>query len=187
MALELVTAPAAEPFLLADAQAWAMFDLTGQDDVLTSLIKAVRVQAERATQLTLITSTWRLWLDAWPEDDIIRLGPPVQSVSSIKYVDLDGVLQTIDAADYRVDVKSRPARITPEYGLVWPIARDVINAIQVEYVAGFGSSGASVPEDIRIAMKWLLCWWNEHRNAQDEIPKAFFRMLGEYWHGDLYQ
>lgn len=78
--------------------------------------------------------------------------PPLQSVSSIKYIDTDGVQQTLDPTLYTVDTVSEPARITPAYGTTWPAIRNQINAVEVTFVCGYGAA-ANVPQGIK---SWML-------------------------------
>jgi uncharacterized phiE125 gp8 family phage protein len=73
-------------------------------------------------------------------------------VSSIKYLDTAGSLQTLDPSDYLVDDYQEPARIIPAYGKVWPLIRHQPNAILVRYVAGYGAASA-VPDAIK---NWML-------------------------------
>lgn len=64
--------------------------------------------------------------------------PPVQSISSIQYVDTSGATQTLSSANYILDSNSEPARITPAYGLSWPDTRVQVGAVTVTFVAGYG-------------------------------------------------
>jgi len=78
--------------------------------------------------------------------------PPLQTVDSIKYIDTDGVQQTLSAAQYIVDTVSEPARVTPAYGVTWPSTRNQINAVEVVFTCGFGAL-TEVPEAIK---NWML-------------------------------
>lgn len=123
---------------------------TTGDGEIQRLIKAARQAAESRLRRYLITQTVDAYLDAFPVWDIEM--PPLQSVSSITYVDNNGATQTVDAADYLVDGQSNPARISPAFGKVWPSARWQNNAVRVRFVAGYGNA-ASVPDCIK---QWML-------------------------------
>ncbi|MDE2441879.1 MAG: head-tail connector protein [Betaproteobacteria bacterium] len=73
------------------------------------------------------------------------------SVESIKYTDPGGVLQTMNAADYKVDTMSEPARIVPAFGKNWPTTRQEISAVEVNFTVGYGAA-AAVPEGIKAAI-----------------------------------
>lgn len=122
------------------------------DPDLTRLIISARVTAERITRRALITQTWDLFLDAFPAWKLGVPKPNLQSVTSITYVDTDGVSQTLDTDQYLVDIKSEPGRITPAYGLIWPSTRAQSNAVTVRFVAGYGAA-AAVPDGVK---NWML-------------------------------
>jgi hypothetical protein len=90
-------------------------------------------------------------------EEILLPCGPVQSVTSVVYVDTAGVSQTlVVTTDYVVDTSAEPARIYPAYGCSWPSARSQPNAITVTYVAGYGLAGANVPEPLLDAMYLLI-------------------------------
>ena len=82
MALIRIAAPASEPLALADAKAHCRVDHTDDDALITALIVAAREQAEHETGRALVTQTWELVHDAFPEAFVLRK-PPVASVTSI--------------------------------------------------------------------------------------------------------
>lgn len=131
---------------------------TTDDPQLTMLIKSARRQAEAELGRHLITQTLEATFDKFPRycgdhrcDNNIKL-PPLQSVTSISYVDTNGDSQTLASDQYVVDTKSQPARIRPAYGVTWPSTRDQNNAVTVRFVAGYGAASA-VPESIK---QWML-------------------------------
>ena len=125
---------------------------TTGDPELNALIRTARVAAEGYTRRALVTQTWDLKLDYFPRWTINVPKPTLQSVTSITYVDTDGTTQTLAADQYLVDTSSTPARITPAFGLVWPITRWQNNAVTVRFVAGYGLA-AAVPDGIKT---WML-------------------------------
>jgi hypothetical protein len=76
----------------------------------------------------------------WPDKASIRLPrPPLQSVSSIQYVASGtGILTTMPSANYLVDASTRPGRVAPAFGQIWPLLQQQLAAVQVNYVAGYG-------------------------------------------------
>jgi uncharacterized phiE125 gp8 family phage protein len=122
--------------------------------------EAVETIEQRADR-TLCTTTRLLTLDAFPRT-ILLPRPPLVSVSSIKYLDATGVQRTLAADQYRVDAVSTPGRIVPGYGLSWPVTLGVINAIEVEYVCGYGTP-ARVPHQAKSAIRLMVAYRNEFR------------------------
>lgn len=153
MALQLVTAPTAEPISITEMRAHLKCHDGEQNDLITRITAAARLATEQETGRALMTQTWRKTLDEFP--DAIRLDhPPIQSVSWVKYYDDEGVQQTLATTDYTVDGESEPGWIVPAYGVSWPSTRDMANAVEVQYVAGY-TSAALVPEALK---QWLLVY-----------------------------
>lgn len=125
---------------------------TTEDWLIGMLIKAARIAAEGITNRALITQTWDLYLDNFPPWELYLPMPTLQSVVSISYVDSNGTTQTLAADQYLVDAKSEPARITPAWGLVWPVTRWQTNAVTVRFACGYGTA-SDVPDGIK---NWML-------------------------------
>lgn len=139
MGLIVTTPPAAEPLSLADAkrQCRIALDETREDPELQGYIVAARREAERTTGLILAVRTLRYTFDCFPEWELELPAPPLLSVASIKYVNGDGTLTTVDAADYSVITSRVPGFVEPVYGGTWPTPREQSDACQVNFVAGF--------------------------------------------------
>lgn len=161
MALHLVTAPAAGSLpvtLEAAKRAIRREDVEDDDEHLQDeIIPAASDRCEGATGRQLLTATWDLKLDEFPACGWIEIPkPPLDEVLSISYVDQDGTTQTWDASNYRVSAPAGPkcgrGRIEPAYGVSWPTARQVIDAVTVRFVAGYGTGHQHVPALLRSAM-----------------------------------
>jgi uncharacterized phiE125 gp8 family phage protein len=122
---------------------------TAGDPLLAMLITAARRIAERDTGRALITQTWELVLDAFCREIEIDM-LPVPSITSVKYVDEDGDLQTMDSADYVLEPERLlSAWLRPAFEKSWPSTRRVEGAVVVRFAAGYGAGGSSVPAEIR--------------------------------------
>jgi uncharacterized phiE125 gp8 family phage protein len=184
MGLVLQTAPTAEPVLIADANAHLRVDIDDDNDLITALIVAARERAEDILRRALITQTWDLYLDAFPEGDSLELPfPPLQSVTHVKYTDKDGDESTFDSANYIVDTSSEPGKIVLAYGKTWPSTTlQPVNGVNVRFVCGFGDAGTDVPQTMKQAMLLMIGEWYENReNAtqprQAEIPLSAKMLL----------
>lgn len=149
MTYVVVVPPSEEPVSVTEAKAQARISGATSDAEIAVMIKAARQYAELELHRFLVTQTVEAYFDSF--GSCIKL-PPLQSVTSITYVDYNGSTQTLAADQYRVDNKSQPARITEAYGIVWPSTQDVTNAVTVRFVAGYGLA-AAVPECIK---QWIL-------------------------------
>jgi len=186
MPLTLNTAPTIEPVNLSNAK--AHLRVSGQEDDLyiTDLIIAARRYTENVLNRALITQTWEYYLDDWPETIEIPM-PPLQSVTSVKYTDLDGSQSTFSSASYTVDTDSEPGRIILNDGYTWP--NDTLfptNPIQIIFVAGYGDSTQDVPADIRAAIKLTIANYYENREPSvvgpfvNAVPMAIDALLYPY-------
>lgn len=171
MALHLVTAPVVEPVTLAEIKAQCRVDHDDENELLNSLIVAARETVETLTGRALMTQTWDWKFHEFPEHDeglTIPLGQ-VTSITSITYLDTAGASQTWSSSDYRTDIPTGPkaalARIEPGYGISYPSTYDVMNAIAVRFVAGYGSTPETVPSSLCHAIKLLVAHWYQNREA----------------------
>jgi len=164
MTLSLVTPPTAEPVTLAQQKLHSRVTLDYEDSLIEGLIRAARQYAETVQRRQLITATWRLSLAQFPCELVLPL-PPLQSVTSINYVDGAGDTQTLSPSLYIVDAYREPGRIVPAYGTLWPTARCQPNSVNVTFVAGYGDLPSDVPESTRQAVKLLTGHWFENREA----------------------
>ena len=162
-AMSLTTGPTAEPITNAEAKDHLRVDAATEDNLIETLITVAREQFELETGRVLMTQTWEQLFDYFPAE-ITLLRFPVQSITSIKYLDTDGTEQTLATTEYVVDIKSEPTRIVEEFGKDWPVTRDTVNAVTVTFVAGYVDA-ASVPESIKSAIKLLLSHLFENREA----------------------
>lgn len=175
MSLKVITAPAEEPVSIEEARAHLRITGSDQDLEISRWITGAREMAENYTKRALITQTVDYKRDSFPGWLIIVPRPALQSVTSITYVDTDGATQTLSSSLYRVDSDSEPGRITPAYGEVWPVTREVINAVAIRFVCGYGAASA-VPQAIKDAMLLMIAEKNENREQSitgtiiDEIP-----------------
>ena len=125
------------------------------------MIRSAVQWCENELNWKLTTQTWTYYLDCFPGDIIRMPYPPLQSVTSIKYYNLSNVLTTLtEDTDYRVDIKSKPARIDPINS--WPSVYDRLNAVEILFVCGFASKELIV-DDIKDAIYLRLADLYENR------------------------
>lgn len=141
------TPPTVEPFSVAEVKSWAKIDSDIDDARVARLITAARLSGEETTGRSWFTQTLLFKRDLWPAGAELELPrPPVQSITSVKYYDVDGVERTLDAATYFARVGEDDVAVVLKPGQSWPVLEDGRpNAITVEYVAGFGNTVQLVP------------------------------------------
>ena len=129
-------------------------------DILPVAIEFVEQRAGRS----LITQTRIQYHDDFFDVFYLQFAP-VSAITSVQYVDTTGTSQTVASTVYRLDSKSKPARLTEELNQTWPTAADVSNAVTITYTAGYGSAASSVPIIYRRAIIALATFWIENPAA----------------------
>lgn len=168
-----------EVLSLSDVKNHLRITGTDDDDALRLMVAGIREKTETFLGKTLITSTWELKLDCF--ESIIYLPmSPVQSITSIQYVDTDGNTQSF--TDFQVD---RQGRLKPSYNNDWPDTRKQFDAVTITYVAGETHAG-NVKTDIKLAMLlWVgACEINREDNVIGTtvatIPESARNLLMPY-------
>lgn len=184
MGLVLLAAPAAPVVSLEEAQLQVRADSAIESGLLASLVEAATAQAEAFCRRRFVTQRWRRTLDAFPAGAIVVPFPPLVSVESVKYLDADGVLQTVLAADYVARTAETPGEIVPAHGKTWPAPRGEMDAVGVEFTCGYGDPDA-VPAPIKRAILLVVGTLYANREtvapvSMQAIPHTAEWLLGPY-------
>lgn len=171
MTKALIAPPMAEPLTLAEIRAHLRIDHNDDDAMLANLAAVARNHLETALSLCLMTQGWRLYLDDWPQHGIVELPlHPVLGVTDIRIYDGAGNPQAGLVA-HELDRASRPARLF----IANPLAPgQAMNGIEIDFSAGFGDSGADVPDGLKRAMLTHVALMYEASGAvgADQQPAA---------------
>jgi uncharacterized phiE125 gp8 family phage protein len=166
--LTVATPPAAMPVLVEAARRNSRYDTTDEDTRFTELIAAATDYVQKQTDTALITQTLAWKMDKFPSCSKWLYLPvwPVQSVSSITYKDQDNATQTISSGSIvlRSQANGR-GRIALADWAAWPACRDTPDCVTIQFVAGFGSTTANVPDAFKQAILLLVSHWFENREA----------------------
>lgn len=165
--LTIGTAPAVEPISTTEAKSHLRVDISDDDTLIDSLVKAARERVETITRRALINQTWQFVMDKFPGEDEIELPlPPLSSVTSVVYTDADDSDATFSSASYWVDTDREPGRIKLKSGQSWPSTTlKTAAGVTITFVAGYGAAGSSVPQSIRQAILLLTAHYYENREA----------------------
>lgn len=136
-------------------RAQCRIDGTADDALLLLRAQAVEAMAEQETGRTITRRTRTLRLASWGAcglTNALRLpGVPVESVSSVTYLDADGARQTVAPAEYKLSSGELEALLWAPNG--WPDAKYEPGSIVITYVAGYGDTEGDIPAGIRA---WML-------------------------------
>ncbi|MCF6304415.1 MAG: head-tail connector protein [Rhodobacteraceae bacterium] len=190
--LELVTAPVNSPLVLADVKAHLVVEESDTDALITQLILAAAAHVDALGVLgrPMISQTWGQWVGPAPSEVRLLL-LPVQSLSAVKYWDVDGVFQTATLADFELQTAGNWVIVKPVSGASWPSTASREAAIRIDCVVGYGDAGTDVPDDILQALLMLVAHWFENRESVTETrlmttPYGFQELINAHrsgWYG----
>lgn len=191
--LSLVTAATVDVVTLADIKLHLRIDHSDDDAMLAAYLSAATALVDGATgrlKRALNPQTWRQsqprpngYSEVWLEL------PPVISLTSIKYVDTSGDLQTATLSDFDFIEAHDASIVRPKLGKSWP-AYDSgrPDAIQITFEAGYAlgdSDAVTVPAPILSAIRLLVGHFYANREASSEwnlreIPIGVDALLEQY-------
>lgn len=151
MRVDVVTPPAMPAISLQELQVHARLDDTGDDADLLAKIDAATAYVEQQTGRALVARTVRESGSAFPTSGRALLA--VAPVISISSVTVDGTALASTAYSLAGDT------------LVIPGGVDPASIVVVTYQAGYGSTPASVPADLRQAVLLIAAHWLRSREG----------------------
>jgi uncharacterized phiE125 gp8 family phage protein len=174
MRVELSQLETDECLTLDEAKLHARVDINDDDDWIESKIIAARQYVENYIDSAVIPQTLIAYYDACEVLCLKRAfrlpRVPVITIGSVKYYDSENTETEMDAADY---FKSGD-RIALADNVYWPTELRKVDALKIEFVAGFGEESEedeeaaytqTVPENIKLAMGLLIGHWYQNREA----------------------
>lgn len=156
-------------FSIEDMKDFLRVDGSGDDDIIAAYIATATEAVKQYLRQAILTETFVFkadgFTDAYGDDRLLSLGPgvhtasrpyvlgggdtldlpfpPLQSVTSIVTYDRGNIGTTFNASRYQVDLTS--GRIYLNEGETWPSDLRAQDAVQVTYVAGYGSGNIPTP------------------------------------------
>lgn len=186
MGLSQTIAPVADVVSRVDAKLHC--DITGDDfdSIVDSLLTVATDACQGDTGRQFITATYVWTFDTFPTEDELDVPcPPLQSVTSIKYIDTAGVQQTLSTDVYDTDLTSAAGRIFLKYDQEWPDIRGDIDGIEITFKAGYGDAATDVPSMLRHAVKMMIKHLYVHPSpvsdrTKTEVPRSVRYLLERF-------
>jgi uncharacterized phiE125 gp8 family phage protein len=158
----ITSAPAVEPLSLDEAKLFLRVEHNDDDALIGALITASRIHVETETRCVLITQSWRIVLDGWPECGRLRVRPaPLRALTAARVYDVQGNAHAIDLQAFVPDPGASELAFMP-WVLMQP-AR-IAAGIELDVMVGHGDTALDVPEPLRQAMRLLIAHWYENRS-----------------------
>ena len=160
----------------------------GLDDTLVqSKINAAEAWIEQFTGRAFLTQARTIYFDGFCRTLKLPV-TPVQSITSITYLDATQTQQTLASNSYiatPLGSDDNPTYLYPASGTTWPVTARVKSAVTVTLQAGYASA-ADVPLPLYEAIKLLVAHWYENREASlvgitsSELPYGLIDVLNRY-------
>ncbi|WP_127078375.1 head-tail connector protein [Rhodomicrobium lacus] len=179
MYLVRTQAPTGQILTVADAKAQLRITIDDEDALLADYVQLATEYLEgfngRGGYLgrALLTQSFEYRVHAFPECGaaLCLPMPPLQSVTSVKYLDAAGTLQTLDPEAYAVETACLQGHILPVTR--WPGTAAHPHAVRVAFVAGYGDTPAQIPLGIRQAAKLIVGMHYVNREAGNDLKGGF--------------
>lgn len=156
--------PSTEPLTAGNVEEKLVVSSGWDSTTLAFNIESARQILESDTDRSLITQTWTLTLDKWPDGiDIYLPKAPYVSTTSFTYLDTNGSSQNLNVTtDYTIATNRDTPIITP-ISTGWPNVLDngTKEVITIVYVTGYGDA-SSVPGWAKEAMMAKIVHAYEH-------------------------
>ena len=145
---------------LVDMKLYLRVDHTTEDDLITALISAAVKTAEKEMNRDLLTATYENRRDSIEQDLTLRRGP-YYSFTKIEYL-VDSVYTLLASTEYDLAEGGIFGKI---YAIDLSVADYDVHpeAIKITFVAGYGATAASIPDDILTAIKAHVAYMYENR------------------------
>lgn len=168
--LTLQTAPASEPVTLSEAKSYLRLDSSAEDSLVNLLITAARKSAEEYLRRSLITQSWKLAYDDFIAGDIALPRAPVQSITSVALVDINGGSTAVSPATYSLNAAKTQM-----------VLDGILSAhrIDIVYVAGYGVA-SDVPAPLRQGILAHLAEMFDRRSAAAGFPASVQALYAPY-------
>ena len=150
----LITPATIEPITLDEVkQKLRLIGNSDFDTELTRMITVAREMCERITGRDLINKTYKGFLDCYYNQ--VEFGKSkLQSISSIKYYS-NNILATLSPSSYYFTNATDYAKLVFTQNFT---ADNRLQAIEIEFIAGYGATASTVPVSLKEAMLSFIDW-----------------------------
>jgi uncharacterized phiE125 gp8 family phage protein len=168
----LVSPPDDDLLTLEMAKLHLVLETSDDDVLLEQIVAAATKHAEAFCGRGFVIQGWEALFPAFPVADPCKdtyfelskgnISDPDEV--EVKYVDSEGVEQTLDPTGYLVDDASVPGRVRLAPDASWPSTQKRWDAVRITYEVGW--EPAAVPEPIKQAVLLLISQMYEQRTPE---------------------
>ncbi len=188
---QITVPPAVEPVTLEEVMEFTKIDDPSETGLMLAMIKASREAMERYLGRALIKQTVLVQMDQWPGQvcklpygQLLQSGGTsgVMGINQIRTLDEAGGIQVYDPVSYYAVSQPFLSQIIIKNGYMYPFNTSRwYKGYEVEYLAGYGTTAANVPEPIKMAIKLWLSYFYEQRVWEPlQIPPEALALVSPY-------
>lgn len=151
--------------------------LTNDADLVNLYLLVATEAVEDYTGRALLTKTYCLELDSWPDDSadaFIELArSPLISIDSVSYYAPSASILTVwPSTNYRADIATLPGRLELVDGVDLPDVDTRHDAIQIQFKAGYGTLESLIDPTLRMAVLELAQQCYDNRIPVTDVKTA---------------
>lgn len=169
--MEVIITPRTDlPLTLDGVKDYLQETESDNDALINQLIESATDWIERKINRCLMTTVFEQYLSVWPACNLVRIKwNPVQTLTSVKYVDANGDEQTISSSNYATWIRDEVMYISFNDDYTWPTTKTVPDAFKIRFTAGYNPPDR-IPAPIKNAL--LLRIRKAYDNRQDEVHEG---------------
>ncbi len=182
----LVTPPTNLVVTLPEAKLAIKVDHDDEDSEIADAITDAISEIDGAGGIlhrALINQEWLEQGPCFPPDILVLALKPVSVITHIKYFDDADAIQTLSASLYNLHSRAPAAYVKLIDGESWPTTFRRDDAIEVQYIAGYGPVSSDVPGTLRRAIKLAIGHYYANRESiivgtiASELPRGVMNLL----------
>lgn len=154
-----------------------------QDGVLVSFLRAAIAAIEARCSRALIERAFLLTVEDWKEVGAqpLLIGP-VTAITEVLLVDVYGSATTVSTAAYRLQKDMFAPKLRAISGVLPHVPEN--GSAEIRFTAGYGSTFATVPDDLKQAVMLLAAHYYEYRDdtalSQGCMPFGVTSLVARY-------
>ena len=153
--LILKTPPATEPITVPQAKVHLRIDDNDNDASIGVMIQSARSGVEAFLKSAIMPTVYQLKLDCFPGEIEFPIGPVTTADGfAINYANDAGADTVLNSSLYQIAL-GEYAVVRPSFGNTWPVTRTQLDAVTVEFKAGYDDATKIPPAIIGALYMWL--------------------------------
>jgi len=165
MQITITAQPSKHPVSVAELKSFLRVVDAEEDSTISMILNAAVDTVESLAGVACIHRSATITTRNFPSSGWAFPLSPISSIPSVKYLDSDGVEQTVSSSQYILEKNEFTPRLYLAADADWPSdVLDQADAVRIAVVAGYGSSPESVPGKIKQAILFMASHYYEMRS-----------------------